>query len=124
MKLVTHNMLTSKCLKGVNTGYPLKLVVKEIRVQSSDFNKEFISKMIPRLDWAVFVVAAKQIGHAGNLPDQLLPDYENNEELLKDVHHALFEVDIYEGELICPETNRKFQISEGIPNMLVKENEL
>lgn len=27
MKLLTHNMLTSKCLKNVVTGYPLKLTV-------------------------------------------------------------------------------------------------
>lgn len=27
MKLLTHNMLTSKCLKGVTVGYPLGIVV-------------------------------------------------------------------------------------------------
>ena len=27
MKLLTHNMLTSKCLKGVQVGYPLKIIV-------------------------------------------------------------------------------------------------
>ncbi len=27
MKLLTHNMLTSKCLKGVTNGFPLKIIV-------------------------------------------------------------------------------------------------
>lgn len=27
MKLLTHNMLTSKCLKGVTVGYPLAIEV-------------------------------------------------------------------------------------------------
>lgn len=27
MKLLTHNMLTSKCMKGVTVGYPLKIQV-------------------------------------------------------------------------------------------------
>lgn len=27
MKLITHNMLTSRCLRDVLTGYPLKLEV-------------------------------------------------------------------------------------------------
>lgn len=36
----------------------------------------------------------------------------------------LFQVDVIEGELICPETQRKFQIVDGIPNMLLNENEL
>jgi len=47
-----------------------------------------------------------------------------NEETLKQIHHALLEVDIIEGELICPETGRKFPITEGVPNMLVNEDEV
>ncbi|XP_065217130.1 multifunctional methyltransferase subunit TRM112-like protein [Planococcus citri] len=124
MKLLTHNMLTSRCLKGVVTGYPLGLVAKEIKVQPSDFNKDFIVRVIPKLDWNVFWTTAKQIGYEGNLTEQLIENFESNEDFLRDVHHALVEVDIYEGSLICPETNRKFQINEGIPNMLVKEDEV
>ena len=30
MKLLTHNMLTSKCLKGVTVGYPLGILVSII----------------------------------------------------------------------------------------------
>jgi multifunctional methyltransferase subunit TRM112 len=30
MKLLTHNMLTSKCLKGVQVGYPLKIIVSKL----------------------------------------------------------------------------------------------
>lgn len=33
MKLITHNMLTSRCLRGVVTGYPLA-----IEVGVNDFN--------------------------------------------------------------------------------------
>ena len=48
----------------------------------------------------------------------------NNEDLLKRFHKVLLEVEIIEGDLICPETGRKFPISNGIPNMLVNEDEL
>lgn len=27
MKLLTHNLLTSRCIKGVNVGYPLGIIV-------------------------------------------------------------------------------------------------
>lgn len=43
---------------------------------------------------------------------------------MQKVHHALFEVEIMEGELICPETGRKFPIKKGIPNMLCNEDEV
>ena len=47
----------------------------------------------------------------------------SNEEVLKCLHKLLLEVEIVEGELICPETGRKFPIVNGIPNMLVGEDE-
>lgn len=43
---------------------------------------------------------------------------------MQKVHHALFEVEVIEGELICPETGRKFPIKKGIPNMLCNEDEV
>jgi multifunctional methyltransferase subunit TRM112 len=33
MKLLTYNFLTSKCIKGVKTGFPLKLVVRSFKQQ-------------------------------------------------------------------------------------------
>jgi multifunctional methyltransferase subunit TRM112 len=46
-----------------------------------------------------------------------------DEELLKSLHRVLLEVEVIEGELECPETGRKFPIRNGIPNMLVGEDE-
>jgi len=34
------------------------------------------------------------------------------------------EIDIKEGNLECPETGRKFPITNGIPNMLLNEDEV
>jgi multifunctional methyltransferase subunit TRM112 len=46
-----------------------------------------------------------------------------NEDLLKKLHHILLEIEVMEGDLECPETGRKFPIKNGIPNMLVTEDE-
>ena len=89
-----------------------------------DFNPEFISRMIPKLDWPVLVKAADTIGKNDNLPKEILPEYENDSDFLRKVHHILLEVDIVNGELICPETGRKFPINNGIPNMLLNEDEV
>ncbi len=85
------------------------------------------------------------MGHGDAVPSNLAEDYEKNEEFLKKAHHALFEVfgfeywvfivlninvfiylqiEVITGELECPETGRKFQIQNGIPNMLVNEDEV
>lgn len=124
MKLLTHNMLTSKCIKGVNIGYPLGILAKDIRVSETDFNMEFVARIIPKLDWSTLWQAADKLGHAGDLPQTLIQDYENNEEFLKKVHHVLLEVEVINGELVCPETGRKFPITSGIPNMLLNEDEV
>ena len=65
-----------------------------------------------------------QLGHGSGLPDDLPDSYEENEDFLKAAHHVMMEVEVVEGELECPETGRKFPISEGIPNMLLREDEV
>lgn len=80
--------------------------------------------MIPRLDWSVLYSAAEGIGKVEDLPKELAQDYESNTDFLKKVHHVLLEIDIINGELTCPETGRKFPINNGIPNMLLNEDEV
>ncbi|VDM41530.1 unnamed protein product [Toxocara canis] len=157
MKLMTHNFLTSKFLKGVVTGYPLLLVatkkevclhflrfyksghsevtelklqgklmiiISSVNVKEFEFNAEFVKRMIPKLDYPVLRQAAESIGEADGLPAEISTGWEDNEILLKKLHHVLVSVEVLEGELKCPETGRVFPIREGIPNMLVRENEV
>ncbi|KAK6628927.1 hypothetical protein RUM43_002744 [Polyplax serrata] len=117
-------MLTSKCLKNVVTGFPLSIKATDVKVLDVEFNSEFVSRIIGKLDWEALYKAAESIGHLGELPREPVPDYEENENFLKTVHHVLLEVEVINGELICPETGRKFPISDGIPNMLLNEDEV
>ncbi|XP_072947174.1 multifunctional methyltransferase subunit TRM112-like protein [Epargyreus clarus] len=124
MKLITHNMLTSKCLKGVMTGYPLGINATDVKVAEVDFNHEFITRILPKVDWEVLWKAAHDLGHSEGLPQSLDPKFEENEEFLKKAHRVLLEVEVEEGYLICPESGRQFPISKGIPNMLLNEAEV
>jgi multifunctional methyltransferase subunit TRM112 len=126
MKLLTHNILTSKMLKGVVTGYPLKLNVAKVEVKKADYQTEFIQRIMQKVNYNALYEAAVAIGHAEGLPQisDYKPELLNEEETLKKLHTALLEVEIIEGELVCPETGRKFPISNGIPNMLVNEDEV
>jgi len=114
-------MLTSKCLKGVVNGFPLKIIANEVKEVKVDFNEQFIQRIIPKMDWTVLCDAAKNFGV--DLPSDPQQSSGNDESLLR-VHHALLEIEIIEGELVCPETGRKFPISRGIPNMLCNEDEV
>ncbi|XP_065053540.1 uncharacterized protein LOC135682536 [Rhopilema esculentum] len=124
MKLLTHNMLTSN-IKGVKNGFPLGIEATNIEVKDVDFNPEFVSRMIPRLEWKALVETAQKLGHGEDLPtENITDDQKSDEEFLRKVHHILLEVEIMEGNLICPETGRKFPVSKGIPNMLLNEDEV
>jgi len=124
MKLITHNLLTSKGMKNVKEGFPLKIQVDEVRNVEVDFDQEFICRTIPKLDWGAVVFGAQCVGHKEDLPTQLPQDYDADEELLKKIHHILLEIEVVSGCLECPETSRKFPISNGIPNMLLNEDEV
>ncbi|XP_023241506.1 multifunctional methyltransferase subunit TRM112-like protein isoform X1 [Centruroides sculpturatus] len=126
MKLLTHNFMTSKCIKGVNVGYPLGIVAHKISKTKVDFNPEFVCRMIPKLDWDALCQAAEnvRIDCLNDLPKVLVPNYEADENFLRKVHHILLEVDVISGDLLCPETGRKFPITDGIPNMLLNEDEV
>ena len=89
-----------------------------------EFNPDFIARVIPRLDWPVVVKAAQDLGQAADLPFELAESYETDQDFLKKAHHVLMEIDIINGDLVCPETGRKFPVSDGIPNMLLNEDEV
>lgn len=117
-------MLSSKCIKGVNSGYPLEIVARDVKISEVDYNSEFVARILPKLDYTTLYGAAESLGEAGNLPQELVDNFENNDDFLKKVHHVLLEVDVVDGDLVCPETGRKFPINAGIPNMLLNEDEI
>ena len=67
-----------------------------------------------------------KIGFSEDLPpvESLNEKSFEDEDLLKKLHKVLLEVEIMEGELVCPETGRKFPITNGIPNMLINDDEV
>jgi multifunctional methyltransferase subunit TRM112 len=54
----------------------------------------------------------------GKVPEAVPTKYEEDEAFLRALHHVLLEVEILEGNLVCPETAKKFPIKEGIPSMI------
>ena len=66
----------------------------------------------------------EMVGQGGKLPENAPLEDESNEDILKQIHHALVEVEVIQGHLECPESGRQFPINNGIPNMLLNEDEV
>ena len=129
-----------KCnVRGVANGYPLKLVDCTTEVIEVEFDKEMIVTLLGKIDYAALKKAALDLdipdleGYGESSVADATGDAEapsvpavdmEDEELLKRIHHVLLEVHVMEGSLVCPESGRKFGIKEGIPNMLLHEDEV
>ncbi|KAF4036758.1 Trm112p-like protein [Phytophthora infestans] len=125
MRLITHNLLVCN-KKGVENGYPLAIEAEEVEVVACDFQAAFVRKMLTKLDWNAFLTGAKALKLADGFPETLPTAEEGatDEEMLRKIHHALLEVHVKQGKLVCPESGRAFPIIDGIPNMLLNENEV
>lgn len=79
---------------------------------------------MPRLEWTAVKNAAEIVGCA-DIPDEMnIETSVNDTDFLQKLHHLLLEIEIVNGTLVCPETGRIFPINNGIPNMLLNEDEV
>ncbi|KDP41379.1 hypothetical protein JCGZ_15786 [Jatropha curcas] len=122
MRLLTHNMLSSN-IKGVTNGFPLRIEVEKVTEKEVDFNPDFLRHMFPKIEWKALVDAGRTMGY-NELPEEVELSMLDSDEFLRKFHHALLELHLEEGALVCPETGRKFPVNKGIPNMLLLEDEV
>ena len=145
MKLLTHNMLMSP---GTRNGYPLGIEVEKMEEVEAEFNSEFTARMVEKLDYAALLKTLAnvscclsgqlqsdcchlrmpeglspssmraQLSVETTLPEAVPEEYAENEAFLTALHHAIMEIEILEGNLVCPETDKRFPIKDGIPSML------
>ncbi|OEU20598.1 Trm112p-domain-containing protein [Fragilariopsis cylindrus CCMP1102] len=120
MRLLTHNFLQSN-VRGTVDGYPLKIEGTNIVVENSSMDSNLVRKVLPKLNYPALVAAINDIRN-----EEGEEDNNNNisESVLKALHFFLFDVHVIEGCLICPGTDRRFPIKDGIPNMILHEDEV
>lgn len=94
----------------------------QVEVVDADFDADFLRHIYPRLEWPALVEAAGAVGVA--LPLTVTQEMlASDTTFLRAFHHALLEVTLLEGALVCPATGRRFPVEAGIPNMLLAEGE-
>ena len=113
-------------VKGVTQGFPLKIEVTQVKEEEAEYNEDFVKNFIPKLEWSALVEGANAMcaTAAADLPAELTDEHKADMEFLKKLHHILLEVHLIEGNLVCPESGRKFPVKDGIPNMLLNEDEV
>ncbi|KAJ4874508.1 Multifunctional methyltransferase subunit TRM112-like protein [Raphanus sativus] len=122
MRLIVHNMLTCN-IKGVVNKFPLRIEAEKVVIKKEvDFNTDFLRHMLAKIEWKALVDGARSMGYT-ELPDHA-PEAEESYSFLKKFHHALLELHLEEGSLVCQETGRKFPVEKGVPNMLLHEDEV
>ena len=100
--------------------------------EESPCDHDLIRRLLPKIDYAALQSARQQLEpscqqHGMILPSlpETLPGGEDvTDALLVDLHRVLFDIHVLEGFLVCPDTGRQFPIKEGIPNMILHEDEL
>lgn len=116
-------MLSSN-IRGVTNGFPLRIEAEKVIEKQVGFNPDFLKNMFSKIEWKALVDASRSLGYS-ELPEEA-PESSSleSEEFLRKFHHALLELHLDEGALVCPETGRKFPVNKGIPNMLLHEDEV
>lgn len=126
MRIITHNFLQSN-VRGTTKGYPLKIVPSEVLVEESPVDTELVRKVLPKLKYSAVLAAVAEIAEKADpkpptIPNELPEELEESQ--LEALHQVLFNIHVLEGELVCPDTGRKFPIKQGIPNMILHEDEI
>ncbi|KAJ9116442.1 hypothetical protein QFC22_004884 [Naganishia vaughanmartiniae] len=125
VRLITHNMLTCHVKNCTKDNYPLVFQDAAVEIRPAEPNLGFIERFLPKLEWSALVSTAKALGN-DSLPDEMPEDKEElrSEEFLTKLHHVLMETHVEEGAMVCQGCGHVYQISSGIPNMLLAEHEV
>ena len=49
------------CAAAGNVNYPLRIKVGTVEKEESEFNAQFVARMIPKLDWKALGLAARDV---------------------------------------------------------------
>ena len=125
---------TVLCRRSTEKGYPLDIEVAELQVEESAVDKQFLLKLLPKINYPALTGAVTQISHHCEPPLPAIPEEldVNDDDRLRNLddatvsslHKVLFDVYLVEGFLICPGTGRRFPVKQRIPNMILHEDEI
>ena len=91
--------------------------------EPTEFSADLTLRLLGKLDWAALRKTVGELGIA-ELPEAPPVRPEADEAFLRSVHDLVMDVHVVEGALVCPNCARAYPIRKGIPNMLLRDDEL
>lgn len=90
---------------------------------------DLLTNLLRKINMTALASAARDLNVSGKLAGMDVSTIStetilSDGDLTREMHHLLFEVHVMDGSLVCPESGRKFPVKDGIPNMLLHEDEI
>ncbi|TPX55490.1 hypothetical protein PhCBS80983_g05268 [Powellomyces hirtus] len=101
--------------------YPLAIRNAELEQLDAEFNADFVTRLMPKLDWAVLRKTAFELGVA-ELPAEI--PTEPTQADLQLIHKVALETRIKEADMVCNGCGHVYPIKDGVPNMLLQDHEI
>ena len=126
MKAITHNLLFCNKNTYINNEKNFPLLIKSTKTEFITLEKDDIrnKSMCKKLDKNCLNEWCKNLNvYKYDLTLQI-EELEKNEDFYTYLHHILLEIQIVEGSLVCLNCNREYEIKNGIPDFVLKDDEL
>ena len=126
MKLSTHNLLVCNKNTCINNEKNYPLIIKESKVNTvkSDFDEEKTKLFFDKMNKKALNEGCKDLNISKFDLEKIKEEQMQDKNVLEYLHNILFEVEIEEGNLVCANCGREYMIKRGIPDMVLKDDEI
>ena len=126
MKAITHNILIcniKKCEES-KKNFPFIIIANKVENKPSKFDIELTKKLYESLDKEALNEFCKDLNMVKYDFTKIDDNIKKENEFWKYVHKVIDETLIIEGNLKCPNCQREFPIINGIPDMVLRDDEM
>ena len=126
MKAITHNILIcniKKCEES-KKNFPFIIIANKVENKHSKFDIELTKKLYESLDKEALNEFCKDLNMVKYDFTKIDDNIKKENEFWEYVHKVIDETLIIEGNLKCPNCQREFPIINGIPDMVLRDDEM
>ena len=126
MKAITHNILIcniKKCEES-KKNFPFIIIANKVENKPSKFDIELTKKLYESLDKEALNEFCKDLNIVKYDFTKIDDNIKKENEFWEYVHKVIDETLIIEGNLKCPNCQREFPIINGIPDMVLRDDEM
>ena len=126
MKLSTHNLLmcNKKTCIDNEKNYPLIIKAVKVNTVKSEFDEEKTKVFFDKMDKRALNQGCKDLNISKFDLEKMTEEQLQDKDVLEYLHNILFEVEIEDGNLVCANYGREYMIKRGIPDMVLKDDEI